>query len=413
MSQAEFRGLYRDHYAFVWHTVRRFGVPSTFVEDAVQDTFVTAYRRRGDFDGRSPRAWLYAIGRRVASNHRRGRRRLDQRHRDAAMLMPPRASRADDAALALRTLDRFFARLCPEDRELFVLSEVEGLTGPELAEATQRKLATVYSRMRTLRERFAAHVDGDDEAVLQRARADRPRATAAGWALLLPRLGDTTAATAATAAGGGLLEAGAMSWLTTKAGGWVLGAALGALVLTGVGVVSRVVRDRPDEASAPAPVHTQSPTPQAPPAQKIESARAPAPGSPAAPDELTAARPLPEPKLTEATRSPLQPTQPRPTDDAHLPSTPPPNLSADTRLLRDASKALRDSKANAALVLLDRHRERFTSSPQADLRAALRVEALCALDREAEARSEAEALLDIRPTTPVADRISRSCAGAR
>ena len=80
-------------------------------------------------------------------------------------------------------------------------------------------------------------------------------------------------------------------------------------------------------------------------------------------------------------------------------------------MIRDASAALRRGDAKAALARLAMHEKRFGASLQGDLRTALRIEALCRLDRASQARREAKALLAARPGTPVSDRISRSCAG--
>jgi DNA-directed RNA polymerase specialized sigma24 family protein len=41
----QFRAIYRDEFAFVWAVARRFGVPVAALDDAVQDVFLTAFRR--------------------------------------------------------------------------------------------------------------------------------------------------------------------------------------------------------------------------------------------------------------------------------------------------------------------------------------------------------------------------------
>ena len=48
-TTSAFRALYETEYGFVWSAVRRFGVPTPLLEDAVQDTFIVAYRRRSSF----------------------------------------------------------------------------------------------------------------------------------------------------------------------------------------------------------------------------------------------------------------------------------------------------------------------------------------------------------------------------
>lgn len=142
---------------FVWRVLRRLGVPDRSVDDAVQDVFVVVHRRLADFQGRSSlRTWLYGIARRVA----RDQRRRDQRRGEAVELPAEVAGAAPDPrqaaedAEALRALRGLLAALPDEQREVFVLAELEQMTAPEIAEATGAKLNTVYSRLRLARAAF-------------------------------------------------------------------------------------------------------------------------------------------------------------------------------------------------------------------------------------------------------------------
>jgi hypothetical protein len=94
----------------------------------------------------------------------------------------------------------------------------------------------------------------------------------------------------------------------------------------------------------------------------------------------------------------------------HQPS--PPSISAETQQLRDATQALADGDPTRALQLVDTHARDHGSSALSDVRVALRVEALCALDRRNEAKSVGNRLLRTRPQSPVAERIEASCVGA-
>src|SRR5262245_43421898 len=72
-SQPEsFEGLYQRSVDFVWRRLRRLGVGTAAVEDAVQDVFLAAHARLPSFEW-SPvtRAWLAQAAAHVASNHRR------------------------------------------------------------------------------------------------------------------------------------------------------------------------------------------------------------------------------------------------------------------------------------------------------------------------------------------------------
>ena len=71
-SLPSFDEVYVAHVAFVWRTLRTFGVADAQLEDAVQDVFVVVHRRLPEWEGRAQlTTWLFAIARRVASSQRR------------------------------------------------------------------------------------------------------------------------------------------------------------------------------------------------------------------------------------------------------------------------------------------------------------------------------------------------------
>ncbi len=154
---AEFTAAYRAHVAFVWRELARQGVPPAMLEDALQEVFVIAHRHWGAWEGRaSMRAWLHGVARRVAANQRRGQRR----HQTKLDELPaPAPEPPFDEQLAARdrldVLARVVAELEPERREVFVLAEIEGMSAPEIADALQCKLNTVYSRLRRARATVA------------------------------------------------------------------------------------------------------------------------------------------------------------------------------------------------------------------------------------------------------------------
>ena len=155
-SDPEFAALYNRHHGFVWRILRRMGVPAATLDDATQDVFVVVYRRRGDLHAdASVRSWLFGIARRVASDvHRRDRRA--QRKLEA--LPTPTDSRPLDDAVergeAADFVRSFLAELDEGHRMVFMLSDVEGLTAPEIAQTLELKVNTVYSRLRNARRRF-------------------------------------------------------------------------------------------------------------------------------------------------------------------------------------------------------------------------------------------------------------------
>ncbi len=143
--------LYREHAAAVHRGLRRWGVPDGLADDALQETFLIASRKLGEFEGRSTHlTWLFGIALRVARGVRRRRTHeaLDERDpEDDRSLVDEQV----DARRAARVLDGLLAALDEEQREVFVLAELEELTAPEIAEITGAKLNTVYSRLRLAR----------------------------------------------------------------------------------------------------------------------------------------------------------------------------------------------------------------------------------------------------------------------
>src|SRR5687767_6453077 len=115
----EFRAIYRREFEFVWASARRFGVDSEAVDDAVQEVFLTAYRRFDHLHYEvSPRAWLYAVTRRVAAHYRRGASRRARRV-EALRIVPPPPESPHQRVDARQHLDHLLTRLGPANRVVF------------------------------------------------------------------------------------------------------------------------------------------------------------------------------------------------------------------------------------------------------------------------------------------------------
>lgn len=157
-----FDGLYRAHFAFVWRSLRRLGVMEASLDDAAQEVFLVVHRRFDEFrPGSSPRAWLFAIAQRVASDQRRWLRRKGN-------LLPLKEELATGApgpleqAMASEASDivlDFLDSLDPDRRSAFILSELEQMTAPEVASSVQANLNTVYYRIASARKAFVAYAN--------------------------------------------------------------------------------------------------------------------------------------------------------------------------------------------------------------------------------------------------------------
>lgn len=163
-----FADVYDQAFPWVWRAARRLGVDHASLDDVVQDVFVVVHRKLTTFEGRSSlRSWIYGITLRVVRDRRRSaRRKPEQALEDETAIADVRGDPQRDALRreALHTLLAILDKLPEEQREVFVLAELEELTVPEIADAIAANVNTVYSRLRAARKTFEA------EAARHRAR---------------------------------------------------------------------------------------------------------------------------------------------------------------------------------------------------------------------------------------------------
>jgi RNA polymerase sigma-70 factor (ECF subfamily) len=134
---------------FVPQTLRYLGVPEAVLLDAAQDALVVALRRLGDFEGRSSlKTWLYGICIRVAHDYRR----RNQGNRELLVdPMPELVTPAQqESAVAQgewrRRLGALLDELDENQRDAFVLFEIQRLSMKEVADALDCPLQTAYFR---------------------------------------------------------------------------------------------------------------------------------------------------------------------------------------------------------------------------------------------------------------------------
>ncbi len=155
-----FRALYDAHYGFVGRALRHFGVPVFAVDDALQDVFIIVFRRQASFEGRSSlRTWLWGIARKVASTQARTRFRADRRINaltQEALVGPAEEHliNKESSEQGAAFVQSFLADLPEKQRDVFFLSEVEGLGQNEVSEMLNLPVGTVYSRLSRARDRF-------------------------------------------------------------------------------------------------------------------------------------------------------------------------------------------------------------------------------------------------------------------
>jgi RNA polymerase sigma-70 factor (ECF subfamily) len=157
-QRAHFEALYREHFDFVFRSLRRLGVGEATIDDALQDVYLVVLRRIHEYRaGTHAKAWLFATALRVASNHRRGQRRrgeplaLEDAQLRSAQPGPFELTAQSEAR---RLLHDFLQSLDTRRRAVFVMAELEQMTAPEIAQALSANLNTVYSWLRSARLEF-------------------------------------------------------------------------------------------------------------------------------------------------------------------------------------------------------------------------------------------------------------------
>ena len=151
--------IYEHHADFVWRTVRRLGVPEAEARDAVQDVFLAVHAHLEQFEGRSSLAtWIFTICRSVARERRRREHRSRQLVADVAVEdeidLRADVGRAVEHNQRLALLESILDGLDVDQRNVFILFEIEKLTGREIAEVLSIPLGTVYSRLQLARKSF-------------------------------------------------------------------------------------------------------------------------------------------------------------------------------------------------------------------------------------------------------------------
>lgn len=177
IDQGTFAEIYEQHFDFVWRAARRLGVSHDALDDIVQETFVVVHRRLGEPRSSSLRTWIYGVAAFTVRNHRRSLRRKSPHARgepdpdpdelgDHDADSPERSAQKAEAARALHAV---LQQLDEDQREVFVLVELEELSAPEVADALELNVNTVYSRLRLARASF-------EQAVARHLARDARRA---------------------------------------------------------------------------------------------------------------------------------------------------------------------------------------------------------------------------------------------
>lgn len=158
----ELTRFYDHWFEHVSRLVSVLGGPEADREDILQEVFLVVRRRLPSFDGVNPSGWLYQITRRQVRDFRKRAwvkhiftRRRDEEP-DALASDVGQPDRALETKQKQRALQAILAKMNADRRAAFVLFEIDGLSGEEIARMQGVPLNTVWTRLRTARKEFFA-----------------------------------------------------------------------------------------------------------------------------------------------------------------------------------------------------------------------------------------------------------------
>lgn len=163
LPPAEFRAFYESHFDFVWRSLRRLGAREADTMDLAQKVFLAAFRKLPEFEGRArTTTWLFAICHRVVSDYRRSAAFRREVATDVDELNGRvelnHAEASGESRQSMRLAEAILSKLPEPQRVVFVLFELEEMSGQDIAALLDVPIGTVRSRLRLARECFRREV---------------------------------------------------------------------------------------------------------------------------------------------------------------------------------------------------------------------------------------------------------------
>jgi RNA polymerase sigma-70 factor (ECF subfamily) len=151
--------LWRTYYPIAGAFLRKMGVRDPDLEDTCQNVFVQMVRYLPEFRGESDlKTWLY----RICLSESRELQRKGRLRRILLGILAAEPQRTAGLELsegvARRRVQEALDRLKPHERSVFVLYEMEGLRGEQIAAIEGCPVATVWRRLHYARAAFKQHL---------------------------------------------------------------------------------------------------------------------------------------------------------------------------------------------------------------------------------------------------------------
>lgn len=157
--------LYLEHQGWLKGWLRRRVSEAADADDLAQDTFLRILRsRRTLHDVRQPMAYLATIANSLLINRWR-RQALERAYAEALAAMPEAVETSPEGRLllieALLEIDELLHGLSPRIRRIFFLSQLDGLTYPQIASQLGLSVDQVQKAMsKAFRACYAARFEG-------------------------------------------------------------------------------------------------------------------------------------------------------------------------------------------------------------------------------------------------------------
>ncbi|HVY30526.1 MAG TPA: RNA polymerase sigma factor [Polyangiaceae bacterium] len=175
--ELSFEALYDRWFEDVSRWVRALGCRESDRDDLVQDVFLVVHRRLSDFDGQNVAGWLYQIARHKVRDHRR---LMWVRHLFArgssqiledGMLATARGPLDElETKQKQQLLERLLEHLNEDQRAAFVLFEIEGNSGEEIAALQGVPINTVWARIHKARKKLQQQAERAEKRVIRRSQ---------------------------------------------------------------------------------------------------------------------------------------------------------------------------------------------------------------------------------------------------
>jgi RNA polymerase sigma-70 factor (ECF subfamily) len=163
---AAWRALHRQYYPIAVAFLRKLGVNEGDLEDACQEVFLQMFRYLPRFRGEAdPKTWLYRL---CITQARRARlkRRLGYALEKVLAWAPKETLLSSPGfceQAARQRIEKALAQMTASDRSVFVLYEMEGVSGKQIAEIVGCKEATLWRRLHYARQSFRAALEQTEQ----------------------------------------------------------------------------------------------------------------------------------------------------------------------------------------------------------------------------------------------------------